>query len=387
MGDILNDVLGTGSNSFSVASWIKPFSLSSSQTNHRTQNCFAAKASDSNNDNFEIGVNTNGTIHVYIDSSGQDRYADFGVAGSVAVNVWSFVVLTYDNGSVTVTINDNRYENTSTWSGGGNLDNAAGSPFTIGSSQHIDNYFNGKIDEVMVFSKALTEEETTSLYALTHTCSGTCYTEPLAVYFMDESTWNAGTADEVKDSSGNNYHGTPNGSAAINTTDSHIGYSGEFSSSLGYIDITGLPVSTLSGDQTTVTFWMKWLGGDNQMPIGWTSYDLWFNGDRFGFNTAQGDIFGITGASAKLANNWHHIAAVFTNSGTTQNSLFIDGVEQSLSTVRGSGHANRTVGSNFRISGWTNNSSYRFNGLIDELRIYKRGLSASEVSSDKDLTH
>ena len=123
------------------------------------------------------------------------------------------------------------------------------------------------------------------------------------------------------------------------------------------------------------------------MPIGWTSYDLWFNGDDFGFNTAQSDIYGIAGASAKLANNWHHIAAIFTNNGTTQNSLFIDGVEQSLSTVRGSGHANRTVGSNFRISGWMNNSGYRFNGLIDELRLYNRGISVSEVESDKDLTH
>jgi hypothetical protein len=322
-----------------------------------------------------------------MDTSGKDKYTDFGVVGSVVVNTWSFVVVTYDNGAVAVNINDNRYENTSTWSGGGNLDTAAGSSFTIGSSQHSDNYFKGKIDEVMVFSKALTEEEIASLYALTHTCSGTCYTEPLAVYYMDEITWNVGTVGDVKDSSGNSYHATPYGSAAINTTDSHIGYSGEFTSSNGYIDITGLPVSTSSGDQTTVTFWMKWLGGNSQMPIGWTSYDLWLNNDRFGFNTAQGDIYGITGASAKLANSWHHIAAVFTNSGTIQNSLFIDGVEQSLSTVQGASHANRMVGSNFRISGWTNNSSYKFNGLIDELRLYNRGLSASEVESDKDLTH
>ena len=132
---------------------------------------------------------------------------------------------------------------------------------------------------------------------------------------------------------------------------------------------------------------MKWLGGNSQMPIGWTSYDLWFSGDKFGFNTGQSDIYGISGASAKLANNWHHIAAIFTNSGTTQNSLFIDGVEQPLSTVQGSGHGNRTVGSNFRISGWTNSAGYKLNGLMDELRIYKRGLSASEVESDKDLTH
>jgi prepilin-type N-terminal cleavage/methylation domain-containing protein len=387
MGDILNDVFGTGSDSFSVAAWINPLSLSDSQTNHGTQNCFSAKASDSYNDNFEIGVNTDGTIHVYIDTLGKDKDADLGTAGSITVGIWNFVVMSYNNGSVTVTVNDKKYQDTSTWSGGGGLDNAAGSPFTIGSSQHTDNYFKGKIDEVMVFSKALTDEEITSLYSTTHACTGSCYTEPLAVYYMDEASWNVGTAGEVKDSSGNGYIGTPYGSAAINTTDSHIGYSGEFTGSNGYIDISGLPVSTSSGDQTTVTFWMKWLGGNGEMPIGWTSYDLWLSGDHFGFNTAQGDIYGIDGASAKLADDWHHIAAVFTNNGTLQNSLFIDGVEQSLSTVQGSSHGDRTVGSNFRFSGWLNNSSYRFNGLIDELRIYNRGLSDSEVSDDKALTH
>ena len=387
MGDSLNNVFGTGSNSFSLTAWINPSILSSSQTNHNTQNCLAAKASDSYNDNFEVGINTNGTIHVYIDTLGKDKYADFGTAGSINEGTWNFVAVSYDNGSVTVTINDKRYENTSTWSGGGELDTAAGSNFTIGSSQHTDNYFNGKIDEVMVFSKALSATEVTELYTMTHTCSGSCYTEPLAVYYMDESSWSTGTAGDVKDSSGNSHNGTPYGSAAINTSDSHIGYSGEFSGGSGYIDISGLPVSTSSGDQTTVTFWIKWLGGNSQMPIGWSSYDLWFSSDHFGFNTAQGDIYGISGASAKLSNNWHHVAAVFTNNGTIQNSLFIDGVEQSLSTVQGSSHADRTVGLNFRISSWTNNLSYRFNGLIDELRIYNRGLSASEVAADKALTH
>jgi prepilin-type N-terminal cleavage/methylation domain-containing protein len=387
MGDILNDVFGTGSNSFSVAAWINPSSLGSSQTNHRTQNCFAAKASDSYNDNFEIGVNTTGTIHVYIDTLGKDKYADLGTAGSITIGVWNFVVMSYDNGSVTVTINDKKYQDTSTWSGGGSLDSAAGSLFTIGSSQHSDNYFKGKIDEVMVFSKALTEEEITSLYTTTHACTGPCYTVPSAVYYMDENAWSVGTSGQVKDSSGNGYNGTPYGNAAINTTDSHIGYSGEFSASNGYIDISGLPVSTTSGDQTTVTFWMKWLGGNSEMPIGWTTYDLWLSGDHFGFNTAQGDIYGIDGASAKLADSWHHVAAVFTNNGTLLNSLFIDGVEQSLSTVQGSSHGDRTVSANFRISGWLNNSGYKFNGLIDELRIYNRGLSASEVADDKVLTH
>jgi prepilin-type N-terminal cleavage/methylation domain-containing protein len=322
-----------------------------------------------------------GKIHFRVDPGNQ------GIDSSttaLVTGVWYFITGVYDSGTLTLYINgalDKSVSGITMNTSSGNND-----PLYLGKSPSY-NTIKSKIDEFMIFSKALTLSEIADLYALTHECSGTCYSGPSAVYYMDESTWNVGTAGEVKDSSGNGYNGTPYGNAAINTTDSHIGYSGEFSASNGYIDISGLPVSTSSGDQTTVTFWMKWLGGNSEMPIGWTSYDLWLNSDHFGFNTAQGDIFGITGASAKLANNWHHIAAVFTNSGTVQNSLFIDGVEQSLSTVQGSSHADRTVGSKFRISGWLNDSSYKFNGLIDELRIYNRGLSASEVTSDKALTH
>ena len=323
---------------------------------------------------------SSGKIHFRVDPGNQGLDSN----SAMVTGVWYFVTGVYDSGSLKLYLNGALDKSVTGITMDANSDND--DPLYLGKSAQY-NTIQSKIDEFMVFSKALTEEEITSLYTLTHTCSGTCYTEPLAVYYMDESAWNAGTADEVKDSSGNSYHGTPYGSAAINTTDSHIGYSGEFSSGTGTIEISGLPVSTSSGDQTTVTFWMKWLGGNSQMPIGWTSYDLWFSGDKFGFNTGQSDIYGISGASAKLANNWHHIAAIFTNSGTTQNSLFIDGVEQPLSTVQGSGHGNRTVGSNFRISGWTNSAGYKLNGLMDELRIYKRGLSASEVESDKDLTH
>ncbi|OEU44893.1 MAG: hypothetical protein BBJ60_12580 [Desulfobacterales bacterium S7086C20] len=330
--------------------------------------------------NYAMWLRPNsGKIHFRVDPSNQ------GLDSNAAMisGTWYFITGVYDSSTLKLYINATLDKSASGISMNTNGDND--DPLYIGKSPGY-NTIDAKVDEFMLYSKALSEEEITTLYSLTHTCSGTCYTDPVAVYYMDESNWDDGGANQVRDSSGNNYHGTPYGSAAINTTDSHIGYAGEFSNSDSYIAITGLPVSTTSGDQTTVTFWMKWLGGNSEMPIGWTSYDLWFYSDYFGFNTSGGDIYGISNASSTLEDEWHHIAAVFTNSGTAQNALFIDGKEQSLSLLRGSQN-NRTVGSNFRISGWTNNSGYRFDGLIDELRIYDRGLSASEVGVDKDLTH
>ena len=386
MGDVLNSIFGTSSSAFSIGIWINPFSLSSSQTNHRTQNCFMAKASDPFNDNLEIGVNVNGTLHLYIDTSGRDAYADFGAPGSIAQNVWSFVAVTYDNGSVAVTINGVSYEDSTTWNGGGALDNASGSEFTIGSSQHINNYFHGKIDEVTVFSAALDAGVIQGLYTATHPCSGACYTDPVAEYYMDEISWTIGVAGEVADSSGNGHHGTPLGSVTVSTTESHIGNSAEYDGGVGHIDITGLPVSTVPGDQTTVTFWMYWDGANSVMPMGWSSYDLWFVDDLFGFNTSGGDIDGISNASARLANGWHHIAAVFTNLNPSANVLFIDGQEQAITLLRGSQN-NRSVNTSLRIGCWLNNTSYCFDGRVDELRVYDRGLSNSEVGEDMALTH
>ena len=168
-GDVLNDVFGTTSNQFTVAAWIRPTALGTAVTNHQTANCFIAKASDGNNDNLEMGVNPNGTIHVYIDSSGKDTYAEIGTAGDVPLDAWTFVALTYESGTTTVTINSTRYD-AAAWSGGGNLDNAAGSEFTIGSSQHTDNYFEGYIDEVYVFDQALSADDINNLRQLSHNC-------------------------------------------------------------------------------------------------------------------------------------------------------------------------------------------------------------------------
>ncbi|HHC11253.1 MAG TPA: hypothetical protein ENK79_01305, partial [Campylobacterales bacterium] len=162
--DGLDDLFGTSSSAFTFTTWIKPSSLSSAQTNHETKNTFMAKASDSKNDNIEIGVNPNGTVHVYLDTKQRDKYADFGQAGDISANSWHFVAVTYENGKVTVVIDNKTYTDTTTWVGATNIDKAVGSPLTLGSSIHIDNYFDGFMDEVKLFNTALTSSEITTIY-------------------------------------------------------------------------------------------------------------------------------------------------------------------------------------------------------------------------------
>jgi len=147
------------STAFTITAWIKPESISSTQrSNHRTYNCFMAKAGDFSNDNFEVGVNNDGTIHVYLDTERRDTYANFGNAGDVSVGQWNFIAIRYDSGTVDVRINSNWYSSTA-WRSAQDLDGAAGSEFTIGSTDNVNTYFDGVIDEVAVYNISLSNQE------------------------------------------------------------------------------------------------------------------------------------------------------------------------------------------------------------------------------------
>src|SRR5690606_21971969 len=102
----------------------------------------------------------------------------------------------------------------------------------------------------------------------------------------------------------------------------------------------------------TISFWAtfdntSWKGAQ----IGFTGvYNLYYNNvsglNVFGFNTWNNDVYGISNASAKLADgNPHHIVAEFNTSNVTLNKLWIDGVKQTLSQVWGTPNNN-----NFSLS-------------------------------------
>ena len=72
-----------------------------------------------------------------------------------------------------------------------------------------------------------------------------------------------------------------------------------------------------------------------------------------------------------MANNWVHVAAVFNNGAPSpaNNKLYINGVLQTLNSYFAA-PSQVTVTPTAYISGWGLNNSYRFGGLIDEVRIW-----------------
>ncbi|MDD5614156.1 MAG: LamG domain-containing protein, partial [Candidatus Omnitrophica bacterium] len=168
---------------------------------------------------------------------------------------------------------------------------------------------------------------------------------------------------------------------ATTTSSGKVGRAGNFGGSGYYVQVNNVSVNTTAGAKNTVEFWMYWKGGNNQMPFGWnTSYDLWLNNNAFGFNTGNSNIEGILGTDF-LKNSWHHIVAIFPNAAPDNSNaeLWVNGDKKTIVHQFGTGPGSRTVTSQVTISGWGLNTSYKFNGYIDELRIYRITLSPEEI--------
>ncbi len=212
----------------------------------------------------------------------------------------------------------------------------------------------------------------------------------LGDYRFEDPQW-SGAANEVIDSSGNNRHGQGFGTPVPSTTSGSPARAGN-PGTCGYGGFTGgtlsLPVmaSTAAGAKTTVSFWMYWNGTTNVMPIGWLRHDIWLTGGNIGFNTGAGDLYGTS--SAGLANRWVHVVAEFTNGGVTTNKLYIDGVAQALSQKQGSpNNGNAVVNANLRVSGWQNDTGYRLQNRLDDVKVYSGALTVPEVTALFNATH
>jgi MSHA biogenesis protein MshQ len=244
--------------------------------------------------------------------------------------------------------------------------------------------FRGRLDEVKIYTGTMDQATVDADIAYVSGSCPDCPPPPaatiIAEYTFDDD-WNI--SNSLTDTVGAS-HGVVSGAitriatpAEDSKPDSCFG--GEFSG--GAIDINGLPVSVSVGDKTSISFWMNWDGTNSVMPLGFNRHDLWFFGGNFGFNSAGGDLYGIS--SAGLANGWHHVAVVFTNNNLTANKMYIDGILQSLSQLRASpNNSSAIVDQHLRIGGWWANNGYRFRGKLDELRVYDGELREAQVLSD-----
>jgi len=213
---------------------------------------------------------------------------------------------------------------------------------------------------------------------------------PVAEYRLDETSWN-GTAGEVLDSSGNGLSGTALGSAQTTTTNAYLCRSGQFNGTTGRVDVPDNALLDIRST-LTVTAWIR----PAAIPASELKSIL-SKDDNYEFHIAtNGRVNWWWGGGAQelftpnntvAANQWTFVAFVFTRGGQT---IYVGGPSTAAAssqtgtdqTQLANNALKLQIGDDQDFSG----GARRWNGLIDEVRIYDYALTLAEVEAIRSST-
>ncbi len=316
------------------------------------------------------------------------------------LNTWTHLAMTADGTSVKAFVNGVQYGSSLAYSG--SIDNISANHLFVGTygttTPSLSRWFDGSVDEVRIYNRALTFGEINTLYANNPVNAITInapqndkLTGGLVGLWSFNGADLSGTTAYDRSGSGNN--GTlTNGPVP---TIGKIGQALSFNGSTRYVAKT-TPTGLPTGASTrTYAAWFKMIGA----PASGLGYEIMGHGSNLGtgkrFAMWIGNNAGCSGYSigVELANagkhvaftpdtQWHHLTLTYPAGQTNsdQTSIYLDGVLQtsfcgSSATTLNTDNDELTIG---RIPTVGAGVDY-FSGSIDEVRIYNRALSATEV--------
>jgi hypothetical protein len=231
----------------------------------------------------------------------------------------------------------------------------------------IDTYdFNGLIDDVCIYNRALSDPEVQDLYSTT--------------YQISHWKFDEGSGTVAKDSADGN-DGIVNGASWAS------GKSGEALSFDGIDDCVEIPGLLGKSRNITISVWANLSVSDTSgaEAVSLGDYvairlDSARNQGVVGFYYDGTTWHATTTGTFYAGAGWHHVVYVIDASNNSQN-VYIDGVVMG-STVHTQSLSYSELGSNTFIGKHGNGiSNYDFNGLIDDVRVYNRALSNQEVQN------
>lgn len=286
-------------------------------------------------------------------------------------NRWYHILVIYRTNGTSLYIDGNLVDSTTL-----NLGNATTPSwqFSIGGQGGgtDDNYYNGQIDDIRIYNRALSDTEIQELYYIQNGL--------VAEWLMEETPSTA----KVIDSSGNNNQGTPTGTSVVN---GKCGLARSFNGSgSDYITINDSALLSPTSS-ITVEAWVKpdfddatgsgrailTKGADTSI---FPDYVLAVNSSKqiyFSLKDSSKDI--VISPDTIQKGQWYHI--VGTYDGYVLN-LYVNGggpiTKLSSTKINDS---NRPL----YIGRWRDGAAY-WQGIIDEVRIYNRALTPDEIAAD-----
>jgi len=252
------------------------------------------------------------------------------------------------------------------------------------------------LDDVRIYNRALSATEIKQLYTLgtanvAH--SNTIISNGLVGYW----TFDGGSIDwhtnPVADMSGN---GNTGSLISMSTTSSpvpgKIGQALKFNGGSGYVDTADNPFDFGTGS-FTVGAWIKATSFDSsyhgiiskRTDANYTGWDIFlfpsdgtFYANKLGFEIADqhlGPYYDTWTDMPISTDTWYHVVEV-VNRTTNNTTLYLNGVS-ATTTVNIASLGNVNNAQNVQIAKETGISNW--NGAIDDVRIYNRALSATEI--------
>ena len=373
-------------NDFTISMWLNLESISI--------NTWIFSNWDSTSQDMYFAVHPNGQLELTID--GRTGTNIFGSSGTFTLNTWHHFLVTMSNGTYDLYFNGTQLGSSGTTT---NTTFNSGSNYEIGNSPRTSSGYsawNGKIDQVRIFNKALSSSEVSTLYEET-ACVYTSTTDTvdyqgtnLAYYKLDGN---------ALDETSNNYDGTESN---ITYEFGRFGTAAVFNGSSSKIT---LPSGSPFNDSDTIKCISAWI-----KPNTTTSNVYIFSmssttesKDYFTFDWIQSSWTGVPDLRVRVQNggssnrldatvgvsatdNWVHVVAQL---GSSEVELYINGVKQTVT---------HTTSGNATNSWWISNinydtaetgliGQYRYvsglnaDGTIDQVRIYDSALDATAVAN------
>jgi hypothetical protein len=339
--------------------------------------------------------NSSGTLvpGLYRDFSTYDGYW-FGTQG-IALNTWTHVCLAYDNSSVSndpvFYINGASISATEVYTPIGTASSDAASTLVIGAYTSAY-YFDGSIDEVRMYNRVLSVTEIAAVYgagvAEVSTSQTGNLTNGLAGIWSFDGTDISGTT--AYDRSGNANNGTLTAGPVV--AKGKIGQALNFDGTDDYIT-AGSPASLDDIATLTTCAWvypetMPSLSGyriiDRKTSGSAGGWEFWlYNNNGYlvpgvyrYFSSTDGHWFGDADITVGA---WSHLCVTYNSSSASNDPVFyVNGVPIATTEYTApAGTADSDAGEEFRIA-WSPSSGF-FDGPIDDVRVYNRIFSASEI--------
>lgn len=255
-------------------------------------------------------------------------------------------------------------------------------------------FWNGDIDDVRTWSRALTATEIAQLYSSTigvvgnktSTPTGSLQTGLAGHWTFDggDINWNTNT---VTNKAGTCCTGTFfNMSTSSSPTPGKIGQALNFvAGSSQYVDVNSTnAIKPGTNVSFTVSLWYKGAGTGTKDFVtgGMSPGNYWYIGesDSLFFSNSESSLGTQVTYTLPGDNGWHHLVIVLDRAPSPDTvTAYIDGVSQgSGSETMDGGSASGSGNNRIGRGNWINPTTYR-DGPIDDVRIYNRALSASEV--------